>query len=530
MTVHWSAPPARGGDAPPAPPRLGAMVDGTDVTYTVWAPAASVLDLVTEQAVTPMAPAASGLFTVTVPGRAGDRYRYRIDGGPILPDPASRDQPEGTRGPSAVVDPTTFEWTDDAWPGLSLEDLVIYELHVGTFTPTGTLDAVVPRLAELRELGVTAIELMPVATFPGRWGWGYDGFYAYAPHAVYGGPGALARLVDAAHTAGLGVILDVVYNHLGPGSEALTAFGPYTDPHHDTFWGAATAFQRRAVREWAIQNAESWVRDYHVDGLRLDAVHAIVDEESPHIVAELTDRVRACREHALVISEMATGDLRPIHQWHNDAQWGDELHHAVHVLLTGEQDGYYADYGSVADVAREFERADAPRLVVCAQNHDQVGNRAFGDRQRGRKLRLAAFCAILAPGIPLLFMGEEYDESHPFLFFADHIDPEVAAATRDGRRREFARFAAFADEAVPDPGDVATFARSRLDPTDGDAEHRAYYRGLLALRRRLPPGPVDTVVDEEARFLRVRRGDVELLMNFSDVEHDGVPAWSGVAR
>jgi maltooligosyltrehalose trehalohydrolase len=340
----------------------------------------------------------------------------------------------------------------------------------------------------------------------------------------------LARLVDAAHAAGLAVFLDVVYNHLGPGSEALAAFGPYTEASHTTFWGPAMAFSERAVREWAVQNAELWVRDYHVDGLRLDAVHAIVDDSRPHIVAELAERVRAVRASTLVIAEMETGDLRPVEEWECDAQWGDELHHALHVLVTGEREGYYADYGTIADVAREFERADAPHLVVCAQNHDQVGNRAFGDRLHGRRLRLAAFCSILAPGVPLLFMGEEYDEQHPFQFFADHIDPEIARATRDGRRREFAKFAAFAHEAVPDPGARATFERSKLDPASGDDDQRDYYRRLLALRRTLPAGPVQAIVDEDTRFLRIVRGDVELLVNFSDVERHGVGPWEGQVR
>jgi len=428
------------------------------------------------------------------------------------------------------VDPSRFEWTAGTWPGVALEDLVVYELHVGTFTPDGTFDAVIPHLPRLRDLGVTAIELMPIATFPGRFGWGYDGLYTSAPHPEYGGPLGLVRLVDAAHRYGLGVLLDVVYNHLGPGSEALAAFAPYTDPLHETFWGPSIEFSRRGVREWAIQNAEQWVRDYHVDGLRLDAVHAIVDESRPHIVTELGERVRAVRPSTLVIAEMETGDTRPIREWKCDAQWGDELHHAVHVLLTGEQEGYYAHYGKVADVAREFERPDATRLVVCAQNHDQVGNRAFGDRLHGPKLRLAAFCSILAPGVPLLFMGEEYDEPHPFLFFADHVDPEVAHATREGRRREFAEFAAFAHTEVPDPGAPQTFVRSKLDRAAGNAEHRAYYRRLLELRGQLPAGPVQAEADEEDRFLRVRRGDVELLMNFSDVEQHGVGPWEGQVR
>lgn len=511
-------------------PHLGAVVDGVDVTYTVWAPDAQLVDVVTDTGADAMARASDGTWTVTRPGGDGDRYRYRLDASRLLPDPMARAQPDGVSGPSAVVDPASFAWTDGGWRGVPLDELVLYELHVGTFTDLGTFDAVVERLAGLAELGVTAVELMPVATFPGRFGWGYDGLFTSAPHPAYGGPAGLARLVDAAHATGLGVVLDVVYNHLGPGADALTAFAPYTDPAHETFWGPAVAFARRGVREWSIQNAEQWVRDYHVDGLRLDAVHAIVDDSRPHIVAELAERVRALRDTTLVIAEMETGDVRPTAEWGCDAQWGDELHHAVHVLLTGEHEGYYADYGTVADVAREYVRSDARRLVVCAQNHDQVGNRGFGDRLHGPALRLAAFCALLAPGIPLLFMGEEYDEQHPFLFFADHRDPEIARATREGRRREFADFAAFAHTEVPDPGALATFARSKLDPAHSDAEHRAYYRHLLELRRSLPAGPVEVVADEEARFLRVRRGDVELLMNFSGVEQHGVGPWEGRVR
>ncbi|HEY3671733.1 MAG TPA: alpha-amylase family glycosyl hydrolase [Acidimicrobiia bacterium] len=511
-------------------PRLGAVVDGDDVTHTVWAPDAKLVELVTQEGARALTRSGDGTWTVTLTGAHDDAYRFRIDATRTLPDPMSRAQPEGVLGPSAVVDPTRFVWTDQQWQGVALADLVLYELHVGTFTDAGTFTATVDRFPELVELGVTAIELMPVATFPGRFGWGYDGLYTSAPHPAYGGPEDLARLVDRAHALGLGVVLDVVYNHLGPGADALTAFAPYTDAAHDTFWGPAVAFGRRGVREWAIQNAEQWVRDYHVDGLRLDAVHAIVDDSQPHIVSELGDRVRGERDSTLVIAEMETGDLRPIHEWHCDAQWGDDLHHAVHVLLTGEHDGYYAGYGTVAQVAQEFEGRDATRLVVCGQNHDQVGNRAFGERLRGRQLRLAAFCSILAPGVPLLFMGEEYDESHPFLFFADHIDPEIARATREGRRREFASFASFAHAEVPDPGALDTFAQSKLDPAAGDPGHREYYRHLLELRRALPAGPVRTVVDEDARFLRVWRGDVQLLANFSDVEQHGVGPWEGRVR
>jgi maltooligosyltrehalose trehalohydrolase len=411
-----------------------------------------------------------------------------------------------------------------------LKDLVIYELHVGTFSEAGTFDGVVPRLADLRDLGITAIELMPIATFAGNHGWGYDGVYTYAPHPAYGGPASLARLVDAAHRAGIAVILDVVYNHLGAGSDAVAAFGPYFTDRYETVWGQAFDYARRPVREWALQNAEMWVRDYGIDGLRLDATHAIFDDSHPHVMAELASRVKAINPAALIISEMEIGDLRPIREWGHDAQWEDALHHAVHVLLTGEREGYYAHYGKLADLTRELNRPEGRRFVVCAQNHDQVGNRALGDRLRGRDLRLAAFWAILSPGTPLLFQGEEYDESRPFQYFTDHIDPLIADMTRDGRRREFSEFSDFSAEDIPDPQDPETFRRSKLDPADGDSRHLQYYKDLLLLRRELGDAPSRIEFDEERRILRMRRGEVELVANFADHEQDGVPARSGAVR
>jgi len=470
------------------------------------------------------------VFEGRAPIGPGADYEFVLDGGPALPDPCSRDQPRGLTGPSRVVDPVALGSLSE-WTGLALRDLVVYELHVGTFTAAGTFESAIPRLSELRELGVTALEIMPIATFAGNHGWGYDGVYTSAPHPAYGGPAGFARLVDAAHAAGLAVIVDAVYNHMGAGSDAVEAFGPYTTDIHATIWGGAIDYSEPAVREWAIQNAEMWVRDYRVDGLRLDAVHAIVDHSETHIMAELTQRVKAIHPGALVISEMETGDLRPIEEWGHDAQWGDALHHAVHVLLTGEHEGYYAEYGRVADVARELARPQRERFVVCAQNHDQVGNRALGDRAHGADLRLAAFCSILSPGTPLLFAGEEYDEPHPFQYFTDHIDPEIAEKTREGRRQEFAEFSDFRAEEIPDPQDPETFLRSKLDPAHGDPAHRRYYGELLALRRRLAGAPIEIdEVDEQRRLLRFRRGDVELVANFSDEAQDGVPARTGAIR
>jgi maltooligosyltrehalose trehalohydrolase len=440
------------------------------VEFRVWAPRAKRVSVLGHE----LEPEADGVFAGRVGARPGDDYRYRLDGGDEWPDPCSRFQPEGVRGPSRIVDTRTFDIRPG--PKLTLDDLVIYELHVGTFTPEGTFDAAIPRLEALRDAGLTAIELMPVATFPGSRGWGYDGLYTWAPHPAYGGPDGLARFVDAAHAAGLAVILDVVYNHVGPGDEALDAFGPYFTTRHETFWGKAIDYTQRPVREWAIQNAELWTRDYKVDGLRLDAVHAIFDDESPvHVLKELRERV-----DGFVISEMETGDLRPIEQWGHDAQWEDALHHELHVLLTGEHEGYYANYGTADGLKRELERSN-PRFVACAQNHDQVGNRAAGDRLPPEQDRLALTVVLLSRDTPLVFMGEEYGETRPFQFFTDHIDPAIAEATREGRKKEFAAWASFSGEGVPDPQSPETFERSKLDWRPAEQ----WFRDALALRKSL---------------------------------------------
>jgi len=483
--------------------RLGAHPTGDgDWEIGVWGPKARSLAVLAADAAHPLERGADGLFGGRFPG---GEYLLVLDGVELHPDPCSRHQPYGVRGASAVVDP--FSWTDDAWRGVSLDELVLYELHVGAFTEEGTFDAVVPRLRELRELGVTAIELMPVATFPGERGWGYDGLYVYAPHPAYGGPAGLARLVDAAHAEGLGVVLDVVYNHVGPGNEALTAFGPYFSPRHKTFWGDAIDYGERWVREWALQNAEMWIRDYHVDGLRLDAVHAIFDDSPTHICKELKQRVGG----ALVISEAEVGDWRPIDEWGHDAQWADRSHHELHVLLTGEHEGYYEDYGSVRALADDLlgQGRDPRRLVVCAQNHDQVGNRALGDRLPPPALEVAAAVTLFSACTPLLFMGEECLTERPFQFFTDHIDPAIAAATREGRRKEFEAFASFRGD-VPDPQAVETFLRSKL----GDCGPVPLYRELLELHRTLPSELEVLEADDETKRLRLRRGATELVADF----------------
>lgn len=489
-----------------------------------------------------------GTWTAVVEARAGEDYWYVLDGD-RLPDPHTRLQPEGLRGPSRIVDPSAWTWHDQAWDGVALEDLVVYELHVGTFTDEGTFDAVIPHLEALAELGVTAIELMPVADFPGRRGWGYDGVYFWAAHAAYGGPDGLQRLVDAAHRTGLGVILDLVLNHVGAsGEQAIRAFGPYFTDKHSTFWGQAVNYDDEwsgPVREWAVQACEMWVGDLHLDGLRIDAIHAIFDASAEHVVAEVARRVHARDGRALVIAESGLNDPKVVRAasaggWGCDAAWADDVHHAIRTLVTDEREGYYAEFGTIGALVHAFRdphvhdggwsefrkrRFGAPaaglppeRFVVFDQNHDQVGNRALGDRLPREARPLAAFCTLLSPYTPMLWMGEEYGEDAPFQFFTDHIDEEIAVATRDGRRREFASFTKFAGEEVPDPQDVATFARSKLTRQE-DVALRALYADLLRVRRALPRGPVDDIrADPEARWMRVRRGDYTMLMNFADHE------------
>jgi maltooligosyltrehalose trehalohydrolase len=491
--------------------RLGALpVEAGTVELRAWAPNARSVAVRLAGGDHALAEAGEGFWAGQAPAAPGDDYRFVLDGADAWPDPCSRWQPEGVRGPSRVLDTGAFEIAPG--PVLELDELVLYELHVGTFSPEGTFDGVVPRLAGLRELGVTAIELMPVATFPGNRGWGYDGLYPFAPHPAYGGPEGLARLVDAAHREGLGVVLDVVYNHIGPGNEALRAFGPYfTDRFGETPWGEALDYAQTGVREWAIQNAELWVGEYGLDGLRLDAVHAVEDDSDPHVLAELADRIRRSAPQALVISEMGPPDFRPLRDWKHDAMWLDSLHHALHVALTGERDGYYAGFdGSMGCIAAELSRPEGSRIVVCAQNHDQIGNRALGDRLPAAKRRVAAAVVLFSPFTPLLFQGEEYGETAPFQYFTDHIDPFIAAATREGRRREFAHFAGFTGE-LPDPQDEATFERSKLTP----GEPEELYVRLLRLRRELPR-ELEVAVDEAARTLELRRGRATLRADFAN--------------
>jgi maltooligosyltrehalose trehalohydrolase len=538
---------------------LGARPTPGGVEFRVWAPAAERVLVRTGGEEHPLTEVGLGVHEGIVgSAAAGDDYELVLDG-TAWPDPASRWQPAGMRGPSRVLDTGAFAWTDDGFAAPELADLVVYELHVGTFSEVGTFDGAIPHLAALRDLGVTAIELMPVADGPGMRGWGYDGVYPSAAHRAYGGPEGLARLVDAAHANGLAVILDVVYNHIGAsGNRAYQAFGPYFTERYSTFWGEAINYDDEGadgVREWVLQSAVGWVRDFHVDGLRLDAIHAIYDTSARHILQELTERVHAAgwAGPGLVIAESGLNDpkvMQPVagNGFGCDAAWADDFHHALRVLLTGEREGYYADFGAVWQLAKAFRCphvhdgtwSDVRRrvfgapsdmlapeaFVVFSQDHDQVGNRAVGDRMPPECRALAAFCVLLSPFTPMLFMGEEYGEDAPFQFFTDHIDEKIAIATREGRRREFAGFAGFSADDVPDPDDPRTFARSKLTRVERPGVREMYTR-LLALRRELGNAPVDDVAfDEAERWLVVRRAGVELAMNFARDERT-VPVRGG---
>ncbi len=457
-----------------------------------------------------------GHFSVDITGaRAGDRYGYRLDGGDPLPDPYTRFQPEGVHGPSEIVDPGTFAWSDDGWHGLTAENLVIYELHVGTMTPEGTYAALENELEALRDLGVTAIELMPVAQTPGTRNWGYDGVDLFAPNHVYGRPDELRRLVDAAHRVGLGVILDVVYNHLGPEGAYLSAFShAYFSDRHETAWGAGLNWDgehSQWVRQFVIDNACYWISEFHIDGLRLDATHAIIDESDTHVVQALTEAAReaAGSREIVVIAEDGRHDInrvRPVGEGGEglDGVWADDFHHELRVHLTNAHESYYASYdGATDDIAAVVQhgfrhlvperdgrsgRIDpASVFVFCIQNHDQIGNRPFGSRLHHEinedRYRVASALLLFVPETPLLFMGQEFAASAPFLYFTDHPQ-ELGKLVTQGRRKEFGGFKAFDDarlrETIPDPQAEATFLASKLDVAE-----RERNKGLLELYRTL---------------------------------------------
>ncbi|MDP1820472.1 MAG: malto-oligosyltrehalose trehalohydrolase [Acidimicrobiales bacterium] len=533
--------------------------------FEVWAPTPTAVGVVVDGVRYPMEQRAGGWWRAEVPqARPGSRYGFSLDGGEPRPDPRSMHQPDGVHGLSAVVDHDAFAWSDAAWRGVPLAGAVLYELHVGTFSDGGTFEGVIEHLSHVVDLGIDAIELLPVAEFPGDRGWGYDGVDLFAPHHRYGGPEGLKRLVDACHRHGLGCVMDVVYNHLGPSGNYLPAFGPYFTERHHTPWGEAVNFDdvgADEVRRFVVDNALLWLRDYHCDGLRLDAVHAIVDPTPTHVLEQVGVAVEALAVQQgrplFVIAENDTNDPRIVRPreaggYGLDAAWADEWHHAVHVALTGEGDGYYQDFVDVGEslptalrhawvhhgdwsASRGRAQGRSPaglapsRFVVCTQNHDQVGNRATGERTAALvspgRLEIAAALLLTTPFVPMLFAGEEWAASTPFQYFTDHGEPELADAVREGRRAEFSSFG-WAPEDVPDPQDPATFDRSRLDWSELDRPaHRRlleWHRTLLACRRRVAaitdPG-VPTEVTWEDGLLVVRRGPVFLAANLSPQEH-----------
>lgn len=514
---------------------FGANVVEGGVRFAVWAPKATRVDVEILGGGSArrwrLAPQDDGVFAGFVAGvSSGARYLFCLDDGPGYPDPWSRSQPDGVHGPSEVVDPSAFRWTDARWRGVEREQLTIYEVHVGTYTSEGTFGALARELPEIQRLGVTAVEIMPVAEFPGRRNWGYDGVCLYAPSHVYGGGDALKNLVDTAHRLGMAVILDVVYNHLGPDGNYLGVYSDdfFTD-RYTTPWGDALNYDGpncQHVRAFVVQNACYWLREFHLDGLRLDATHAIFDHSPTPLLAEIADAIHAeigSRRRVYLFAEDERNDVALIRPRSAggmgfDGIWADDFHHATHTLLTGEREGYYVDYdGSAQALARTIDDgllyqgqqsafrgsprgtkvADEPAtsFVFCIENHDQVGNRAFGERLNHLVDRdeyaVASTLLLLAPEIPLLFMGQEFAASSPFLYFTDH-SAELGRLVTAGRRREFARFSAFADEAarerIPDPQAEETFRRSKLilDERQRNADVYNLYHRLLWLRRSDP--------------------------------------------
>ena len=544
------------------------MMTSEVTTFDVWAPAASTLTLLLDGERHEMTATTEGWWTAPE-GLSGTDYGYLVDDDETpLPDPRSRRQPESVHGLSRTFT-SDFEWTDSGWTGRQLAGGVIYELHLGTFTPVGTLDSAIAKLDHLVSIGVDFVELLPVNGFNGDHNWGYDGVLWYTVDETYGGPAAYERFVDAAHARGLGVIQDVVYNHLGPSGNYLPRFGPYLRSGSSNTWGDSINLDEPAVRSYIVDNALGWFRDFHVDGLRLDAVHALVDDSPKHLLQELSERTDALSAFLgrplSLIAESDLNDPKLITPREGgsggyglQAQWSDDFHHAVHVALTGETAGYYADFARLDSLAKvmtrgffhdgtyssfrerdhghpiDIEQMPSWRLVVANQNHDQIGNRAVGDRLSAQldadQLAIAAVLTLAGPFTPMLFMGEEWGASTPWQFFTSHPEPELGAATAEGRIAEFAKMG-WDPAIVPDPQDAETFQRSKLDweePAEGDHARLLHlYRSLAALRRDRPDltdprmTRLSTEFDDEARWFVLHRSGVDdrgtsIVVNFAD--------------
>ena len=533
--------------------------------FGVWAPFAHRVGLVTDQNSLAMSPDSNGWWrTENIPAHGQD-YSFMLDGKGPFPDPRSAWQPQGVDGPSRRLDHQRFKWSDKRWQPGPISSSLIYELHIGTFTPEGTFKAAASRLDHLLELGVTHIELMPVAEFSGEYGWGYDGASLFAPHHAYGHPEELKELIDTCHQRGLAVLLDVVYNHLGPVGNYLPRFGPYFTGHYNTPWGDAVNFDgphSHEVRGFFIDNALMWLRDYHFDGLRIDAVHAIFDTSAIHFLEQLSTEVKELESqlgrHLVLIAESDLNDPRIIRSRETggyglDAQWNEDFHHALHAVLTGEKQGYYADFGNLDHLSRVMSRnftydgrysvfrkkihgrpasdLSGHKFIGCLQNHDQVGNRAAGERTSHLlttdQLKIGAALVLTSPFIPMLFQGEEWGASTPFLYFTSHNDPELAEAVRQGRRREFSSFD-WPQEDIPDPQDPDTFKRSILNWDERNLDpHRQildWYKKIIGLRRLLPDlsngrsHEVKVDFDKDQSRLIVIRGTVIMAYNLASRE------------
>lgn len=533
-------------------------------TFTVWAPAASAVSLVLESGSSEMRRGDGGWWELSVAEAGhGTSYAFSVDGSEPMPDPRSAWQPDGVHGFSRVFDSSRYEWADTGWAGRDVRGAVFYELHLGTFTAEGTLEAAAGHLDYLVALGVEVVSLMPVAAFPGRHGWGYDGVGLYAVHEPYGGPLELQRFVDRCHAVGLAVCLDVVYNHLGPSGNYLDAFGPYFTEKHTTPWGPAVNLDDDGcseVRRWICDNALRWFREFHIDALRLDAVHALADDSPQHLLAQLsseTAELSALLGRPLgLVAESDLNDPRMVEPVSSGglgmtAQWSDDFHHALHTLLTGERAGYYVDFGDPAVFAKTLtqvflhdgsystfrgqdwgrpvdpERHSGWEFLAYTSNHDQVGNRALGDRPAltPGQLAIGAALVLTSPYTPMLFMGEEWGASTPWRYFTDHTEPELAQAVREGRRREFSAHGWDAEE-IPDPQDPETWRSSVLDWTELDelphAELLRWYRDLIALRARNEDLRNDRLSSVDVTYadswLVVRRGALRVIVNLDDTE------------
>ncbi len=538
--------------------------------FEVWAPLAKSLDVYVDGHDHPMEQTKGGWWRGSVEhANTGTDYFFKIDGGDPVPDPRSAWQPEGVNGPSRLVDHSAFEWTDQRWNPRPLSSAVIYELHIGTFTEAGTFLAAIEKLDYLVELGVTHLEIMPVNEFSGEWGWGYDGVDLFAPHHVYGTPDDLKTLVDACHAKGLAVLLDVVYNHFGPVGNYLNQFGPYLTQKYKTPWGAAVNLDGKGsfeVRRFFIDNALMWLREYHFDGLRLDAVHAFVDSSALHFLEQLSEDVDALSsqigKYLVLIAESDLNNPRIVKPreaggYGIDAHWNDEFHHALHSLLTGEQNGYYEDFGSIEHLVKAFQAVyvydgnysvhrdrvhgrpatglSGHHFVVFAQNHDQIGNRAQGERLShlvsvGRQ-KIAAALVLTSPFVPMLFQGEEFASSAPFQYFSQHEDPELAKSVSEGRKKEFSYFG-WKPEDIPDPQEKVTFENSKLKWDEiRQAEHANmldWHKQLIELRRSntaFTDGRLDRMqikCSSDANWLTIQRGAVQVVINLSS-DRQAVP-------